>query len=194
VQRGTDVIDLGASRGVALQPFVDRFGSLNRFIAIEESGPMLDACRERFAGMIDGGVVQVREHDLAEGLPPFLRPSLTLAVLTQMFVPPECRQRLVADVYRSTVPGGAFILVEKSLGVSADFDRLLTDTFHGHKRGNGYTQEQIDAKRKSLRGVLMPLTAEANEAMLRAEGFHVQPFWRALNFAGWLAVKPKAGA
>ena len=194
VQRGTDVIDLGASRGVALQPFVDGFGSLNRFIAVEESGPMLDACRERFAGMIDAGVVQVREHDLAEGLPRLLRPSLTLAVLTQMFVPPECRQRLVADVYRSTVPGGAFILVEKTLGVSADLDHLLVETYYDLKRTNGYTEEQIQSKRKSLRGVLMPLTAEANEAMLRAEGFQVQPFWRALNFAGWVAVKPKAGA
>lgn len=184
VQKATDIIDLGCSRGVALQPFVDRFGSRNRFIAVDESGPMLDACRSRFKGMIDVGLVQVREHDLTEGLPRFLQPSLTLCVLTAMFVPPECRQRLLADIYESTVPGGALILVEKTLANSAGFDRLLVDSYYDLKRANGYTQEQIDAKRKSLRGVLMPLTAEANEAMLRAEGFDVQPFWRALNFAG----------
>ncbi|HEY0008051.1 MAG TPA: hypothetical protein VGB55_04955 [Tepidisphaeraceae bacterium] len=194
VTPGTDIIDLGASRGVALQPFVDRFGSHNRHVAIDESGPMLDACRERFAGLIDVGVVQVREHNLAEGLPPHLRPSLTLGVLTAMFIPPECRQRLIADIYAATVPGGALLLVEKTIGNDAESDRLLVSSYYDMKRAHGYTEEQIEAKRQSLRGVLMPLTAEANEAMLRAEGFKVQPFWRALQFSGWLARKPKAGA
>ena len=190
VQKSSDIIDLGCSRGVALQPFVDRFGSLNRHVAVDESGPMLDACRERFAGMIDAGVVLVHDHDLAEGLPRYLRPSLTLCVLTAMFIPPECRQWLIADIYAATVPGGALVLVEKTLGVSAALDGVLVDAFYDAKRANGYTEEQIQSKRQSLRGVLMPLTAEANEAMLRAEGFDVQPFWRALNFVGWIAVKP----
>jgi tRNA (cmo5U34)-methyltransferase len=193
VRPSTDIIDLGASRGLALQPFIDRFGSLNRHIAIDESGPMLDVCRERFAGLIETGVAQVREHNLADGLPRFLKPSLTLCVLTAMFVAPECRQRLIADIYASTVPGGALIFVEKTLGGTADFDRLLVDTYYDLKRSHDYTESEIQSKRCSLRGVLMPLTAEANEALLRAEGFAVQPFWRALNFCGWLAVKPKVG-
>jgi tRNA (cmo5U34)-methyltransferase len=109
-----------------------------------------------------------------------------------MFIPPECRQRLIADIYAATVPGGALVLVEKTLGNSAQFDGLLVDSFYDIKRSHGYTEEQIQTKRRSLRGVLMPQTAEANEAMLRAEGFDVQPFWRALNFCGWIAVK-KAG-
>jgi hypothetical protein len=45
-----------------------------------------------------------------------------------------------------------------------------------------------------LQGVLVPLTAAGNESMLRAEGFRVQQFWQALNFAGWLAVKPGEGS
>ena len=191
VRPSTDIIDLGASRGAALQPFVDRFGSTVRHVAIDESGPMLDACRERFAGLIDRGVVQVREHDLCEGLPRFLKPSLTLAVLTLMFVPPECRQKLVADIFASTVPGGALLVVEKTIANNAEFDRLLVDAFYAGKSDRGYTAEQIEAKRKSLRRVLMPLTSDGVESLLRAEGFHVQPFWRSLQFAGWLAVVPK---
>ncbi len=192
VQKGTDVVDLGASRGAGLAPFVDRFGSTVRHVAVEESEPMLAHLRERFDRLPEG-VVQVRQHDLTQGLPKYLRPSLTLAVLTGMFVPPEYRQQLVADVYRATVPGGAMVWVEKTLGASADLDRLLVDAYYDHKRAAGYTQDQIDSKRQSLRGVLMPLTADGNEQLLRSEGWVVQPFWRALNFAGWVAVKPKGG-
>ncbi len=188
VRRDADVVDLGCSRGAAMQPFVDRFGAANRYVLIDESGPMLDAARDRFKGWPEE-VVRVIDHDLAEGLPQFIRPSLTLCVLTAMFIPPECRQRLVADVFAATRPGGAMLLVEKTLGETAASDRLLVDTYYDMKRRNGYTQDQVDAKRRSLRGVLMPMTATGNERMLRAEGFTVQPFWRSLNFAGWLAVK-----
>lgn len=190
VQEGTDIVDLGCSRGAALQPFVDRFCSSNRYVGLDESAPMVQAARQRFRPLVNSGVVDIRQHDLREGLPAGLRPSLTLAVLTLQFVPIECRQRVVADVFRMTRPGGAFIVVEKVLGADAAADRVLVDTYYAIKRANGYTEDQIDAKRKSLQGVLVPLTAKGNEQLLRAEGFRVQQFWQALNFASWIAVKP----
>ena len=39
------------------------------------------------------------------------------------------------------------------------------------KLDNGYDQEDIDRKRLSLEGVLVPMTASQNEQMLRLEGF-----------------------
>ncbi len=58
------------------------------------------------------------------------------------------------------------------------------------KADNGYTQEEIDRKRLSLEGALVPLTAQWNEELLRRCGFqHVDCFWRWMNFAGWVAVK-----
>jgi tRNA (cmo5U34)-methyltransferase len=43
----------------------------------------------------------------------------------------------------------------------------------------------------SLEGVLVPVTARWNEELLHQEGFaSVDCFWRHLNFAGWVAVKP----
>ncbi|MGH3921557.1 MAG: hypothetical protein ACRDS1_01640 [Pseudonocardiaceae bacterium] len=42
-----------------------------------------------------------------------------------------------------------------------------------------YTQEEIDRKRLSLEGVLVPVTAKWNVEMLRAAGFQqVDCFWR----------------
>lgn len=190
VQERTDVLDLGCSRGAGLAPFVDRFGSHNRFVALDESRPMVDACRERFHHMIRAGVVDVRHHDLRRGVPAVV-PSLTLAILTLQFVASEYRQRVVADVYGMTRPDGAMIVVEKIVGPDAATDNLFVETYLRHKREAGYSQDQIDAKRRSLEGVLVPLSADANETMLRAEGFRVHRFWQWCNFAGWLAVKPK---
>jgi tRNA (cmo5U34)-methyltransferase len=190
VQQQTDIIDLGSSRGDGLAPFIDRFGAGNRYVALDESQPMVDACRERFPGWIGNGLLDVRLHDLRDGLPP-LFPSLTLAVLTLQFTPIECRQRIIADAYRITRPGGAMIVVEKILGPDAAADRVLVDNYYRMKSDNGYSRDDIETKRRALQGVLVPLTAEGNVAMLRAEGFRVSQFWQALNFAGWLAVKPK---
>ena len=58
------------------------------------------------------------------------------------------------------------------------------------KSDNLYTQEQIQKKRKSLEGVLVPITAKWNEDLLKEAGFkQIDCFWRSLNFAGWVAIK-----
>jgi hypothetical protein len=44
------------------------------------------------------------------------------------------------------------------LGNSAKIDDLFVKEYYNLKQENGYTQEQIANKRKSLEGVLVPLT------------------------------------
>jgi tRNA (cmo5U34)-methyltransferase len=97
---------------------------------------------------------------------------------------------VIQDVYERTLRHGAFILVEKVLGSSARIDRLLTGLYEDLKRRNGYTQEEIDRKRLSLEGVLVPAPAAWTEDALTRAGFRgVECFWRCLNFAAWVAVK-----
>jgi hypothetical protein len=62
------------------------------------------------------------------------------------------------------------------------------------ERANGYGEEEgeeeIERKRLSLEGVLVPVAAEWNEDLLRRAGFdEVECFWRCLNFAGSVAIK-----
>jgi tRNA (cmo5U34)-methyltransferase len=77
------------------------------------------------------------------------------------------------------------------LGATAEIDEAFVDLFLEIKRQNGYSQGEIDRKRMSLEGVLVPVTARWNEELLREEGFaSVDCFWRHLNFAGWVAIKP----
>jgi tRNA (cmo5U34)-methyltransferase len=193
VKPRTAVVDLGCSRGEALAPLVERFGAHNRFIGVDVSEPMLAAACHRFSGYMNAGVVSIRNLDLRTAYPRD-QASVTLCVLTLQFVPIEYRLRVVRDIFRHTVPGGALILVEKVLGASADLDGLFVDRYLSLKAQHGYSQEQIERKRLSLEGVLVPVTARWNEELLRGAGFaEVDCFWRWANFAGWVAVRPEAG-
>ena len=137
-----------------------------------------------------GNRVSIQSADLRHEFPG-VTSSLVLSVLTLQFTPIEYRQQIIRRVFESLAPGGAFILVEKILGATAKLDEAFVNLFLNIKRENGYSESQIDRKRLSLEGVLVPVTARWNEELLREEGFtSVDCFWRHLNFAGWVAVKP----
>jgi tRNA (cmo5U34)-methyltransferase len=146
---------------------------------------MIDAARQRFAG---DPRVSIRKIDLRTEYPA-ARASIILSVLTLQFVPIEHRMRVLSAARRSLAPGGALLLVEKILGANARFDDAFVRLYYALKGANGYSPDQIERKRLSLEGVLVPVTAAWNENLLRSAGFsEVECFWRWMNFAGWIAV------
>lgn len=185
---GTAIVDLGCARGDTLYPLITEFGADCRYIACDVSEPMLDVCRERYAKEIAAGTVEVRNCDLRREFPT-CRASVVLGVLTLQFTPIEYRRRIVEAARESIVDGGAFILVEKVFGTSANLDRMLEDIYLKFKAANGYSEEEIMRKKLSLEGVLVPLDANQNSALLKDSGFRsVECFWRWMNFAAWVAV------
>lgn len=183
------IVDLGCSRGGALARFVDEFGLNNRYFGVDVSEPMLAAARERFADK--GGLVQIENLDLRTRYPDVGPACVTTAVLTLQFVPINYRQQIIRQIFDHTLPGGALIVVEKILGNGARVDDMLVSLYHRFKeQSGGYSRESIARKAASLEGVLVPVTAEMNEQMLRSAGFReVDCFWRWMNFAGWVAIK-----
>lgn len=180
------VADLGASRGSALAPILEEC-PVAVYHALEISEPMCAVLRDRFAD----DSVRVYQADLREGLPSQLpNCDVILSVLTLQFTPIEYRQQILRRVWQRVKPGGALILVEKVLGGSADLDAAMVECYYDLKGSNGYSPEAIEKKRRSLEGVLVPVTAAWNEELLRTAGFtQVDSFWRWMNFAGWLAIK-----
>lgn len=178
-------VDMGCSNGLSIEQFVVNFPK-HSYQLCDVSEPMLEACRERFKWNKE---VFVENRDLRHGIG-VTNVDLALSILTLQFTPIEYRQNILQDVYDNLVEGGAFILVEKVLGNSAKIDDLFVKEYYNLKKENGYTQEQIANKRKSLEGVLVPLTSSFNEHLLHQVGFkYVDCFFRCLNFAGWIAIK-----
>lgn len=189
VDANSTVLDLGASRGEALRPFIED-NVAQKYIAIEVSKPMREAMRELYGKnqsvWIDGSDLRNmdwNEFDMCDV-------SLILSILTIQFTPIEYRLHILQSIYDQLRPGGAFLFVEKVMGGSATLDKIMVEEYYGMKQRNGYSYEDIKRKRASLEGVLVPMTAAWNEDMLRTVGFRqVDCFYRNLNFAGWIAIK-----
>jgi tRNA (cmo5U34)-methyltransferase len=188
-KEGSRIVDYGCSRGAQLARIIERLGAHNRYLGIEISEPMINAARVSLAPWIEAGMAEIRRMDLRTELPAPAA-SVAYSVLTLQFVPIEYRQHIVQHIYDTLVPGGAFVLVEKCLGSNFALDRTFIDLYYELKQRNGYTPNDIDRKRMSLEGVLVPITAAWNEQLLINAGFRsVDCYWRWMNFAGWIAVK-----
>lgn len=186
VSPDTWIIDLGCSRGEALAPYVGAFLNSNHYLGLDVSEPMRLAARMRFHG---NERVIIRDTDLRIAFPSE-QSSLTLCILTLQFTPIEYRQKIMQNIYDKLLPGGALIIVEKVLGSTAAINEVMVAIYHALKGANGYTEEQIERKRLSLEGVLVPVTADWNVELMRMAGFRqIDCFWRWMNFAGWIAVK-----
>ena len=178
------MLDLGCSRGDTIASFLAK-GAFGRYVGIDASAPMTDFASLRFEAHAN---VDIRHGDLLAGYWGMQHAGLVTSVLTAQFVPVEERLRLFQMV-RSVLPTGAFILVEKVSGMNGSSNDLLDHLYDDHKRREGYTDEAIIRKKAALEGVLVPVSAQLNEAWLYSAGFtSVEMFWRNLNFAGWVAT------
>jgi len=190
VQPRSVIVDLGCSRGEALAKFVDRFGAGNYYVGVETSEPMVQAATARFRAYIDSAVCQIKHHDLRLGFPPMPPAAVVLSILTVQFIPIEYRQRIVQAAYDQLTNGGAFVMVEKVLGATAAIDLIMTSEYWKLKGVNGYSTDEIERKRMSLEGVLVPVTARWNEDLVASAGFRqIDCFWRWMNFAAWVAIR-----
>ena len=181
-------VDLGCSHGESIRHLITELGNECRYKGVEISEPMRERAQERFA-VCD--FVEILDLDLRYDYPDLggRTACATLSILTLMFIPIEYRMKVLQQVYQTTHGNGAFIMVEKVLGEGPEINQALVDSYHDMKSANGYTNEQIERKRLSLEGVLVPMTAKWNMEMLKLAGFSkIDCFWRSLNFAGFIAL------
>ena len=192
VKKGAyDILDIGCSDGLMLDKLVHTLDNDGNYVGIDVSEPMLEKARERFANRSISDRVDIRYCDLRYEFPEFDSVyDIITSILTIQFIPIEYRQDIIQNVYDNLSGRGAFIMVEKVLGNSAKLDNLFVKNYYDMKRANGYTDEQIERKRLSLEGVLVPMTNDWNIQLLRQAGFkHVDVFWRWMNFVGYVAIK-----
>lgn len=189
VQEHTTIVDVGCSLGNALVPFVQHFGNMCSYLGIEQSEPMVNKAREQFRSEIAAGYVEIMHSGiedcyLAQGN------SLVLSVLTLQFIPPVLRPPILRNIYDSLTVNGALILVEKTCTDDPKMDALYEKVYYDMKREHGYTEEQIFAKKESLKNVLIPFSRSENEKILRDAGFSiVECFWTDIMFTAWIAIK-----
>lgn len=183
------LLDVGCSRGDTIYDILNSLSAQEtvQCIGIDSSSEMIEEAEKLFLNWLN---VQFIHADIMDMYITPGKYSVVASVLTAQFIPLDSRQQFFKSVHDGLSGDGVFVLVEKVLGETPAAQGFMVDIYHKYKSENGYTDEQIEEKRKSLQGVLVPLRASENEAMLRDSGFtNIQRFWQCLNFAGWIAFK-----
>ena len=181
------LLDIGCSDGLMIQTLFDRLNGIGYYDGIDVSKPMLDKAIERFK---DKSNVKIFECDLRNNFPDGFYDIIT-SILSIQFTPIEHRQSIIQNIYKHlSFKNGTFIMVEKVLGNTDTLNKLFVKNYYDMKSQNGYSQEQIERKRLSLEGVLVPVTNDWNIDLLKQAGFReVDVFWRWMNFVGYIAIK-----
>lgn len=186
------ILDLGCSDGLMIKAMKEKLDTLKSrgffYTGCDCSQPMIEKAINRFKNNKNVNIINC---DLRDNMPKNkLGWDIITSCLTIQFTPIEYRQRILHDIYMSLNNHGVFIMVEKVLGDTNEINDLMVNTYYDMKRDNGYSNEQIENKRKSLEGVLVPVTNDMNIQFLKSAGFsQVDVFWRWMNFVGYIAIK-----
>jgi tRNA (cmo5U34)-methyltransferase len=120
----------------------------------------------------------------------FKKSSLITSYYTIQFIHPHIRQKIVDKIYSSLHWGAAFILFEKVRGSDARFNDYMTQLYYDFKFKNGFSEEEILNKSKSLKGILEPFSTKGNYDLLKRAGFKdIMTIFRWNNFEGIIAIK-----
>lgn len=183
---GTRCYDLGCSTGTLLGRLAERHGDRDvHFTGIDIEPDMLAIARDRY-GALDA--LSFEQADIVHAeFPPA---DLAIAFYTLQFVPPRHRQDVFDRIYASLNWGGGLLLFEKVRAPDARFQDMMSAVYTDFKTGQGYTDDEILAKSRSLKGVLEPFSREGNLGLLERAGFtDVMTVFKYVCFEGFLAVK-----
>lgn len=187
------ILDIGCSDGLMIEHLLNRFSDYSGtgyYTGVDISEPMLKKAKYRLLDNIIANQVKIELCDLRNNFPNGMYDVVT-SILSIQFTPIEYRQQIIQKVYDSlSLKNGCFIMVEKVLGNTAELNKLFVKNYYKMKSDNGYSDEQIERKRLSLEGVLVPVTNDWNIDLLKQAGFkQIDVFWRWMNFVGYIAVK-----
>jgi tRNA (cmo5U34)-methyltransferase len=193
VRPGTNCYDLGCSLGaasIAMRQGIRSAGC--RIIAVDNAPAMVSRCREivaeESARNPDGTRIEVHEDDILEI--PLSNASMIVLNYTLQFLPVAVRDRMIARIHAGLMGGGLLVLSEKVVDPDPEFEELLVELHHEHKRRNDYSALEISRKRTALENVLIPETVAEHRDRLLRSGFRSAAVWlRNFNFVSIIAIR-----
>ena len=116
--------------------------------------------------------------------------DFVVCLYTLQFVPKKQRPVVIKRIYDALRPDGGFVFAEKVRRRDEQLDAMHRQLYYEFKRRQGYSDEEIRAKDRSLEGVLNPMFEDENRDMLSNAGFgRVDTLCQHSCFQVWFAVK-----
>src|SRR5262249_32117275 len=164
------IAEVGCATGQTVRRLEE--AGFRNIVAVDSSQAMLEACEVRHASL-----------GCSDRFPVDRGPyKLVLANWTLHFVEPGERASYLDSVRAALAPGGKLVLSDKT--AQSPFVEQL---YHGFKRSQGVSDDEIRDKKRRLAGVLEPLPAEWYVANLRRLGFATEILWAEHGFVTFLA-------
>ena len=197
VHENSVIVDLGCYKGQLLHDLAHKFNKLEniQLVGIEKEESMLNSIPKNrdkrlhfFCNDLEN-IKTLQSHKLLfERKLSFVIAHYSLQFLSQG------RKKLLDLIYTNLEHNGALVVFEK-ITVNPKHsglqeERIYSNLFSAYKRRQGYSLEEIHAKKQSLEGVLHSLSKEENVEMLKEAGFKVViPILQHTYFIAWLAIK-----
>jgi len=187
-QEDSNIYDLGCSLGaVAVTAAIATQDKACHVIAVDTSAPMLEKCQSIIKTKKLSHRIELLNQDIVSM--DITNASVVVSNFTLQFIPKEQRLSVIKKIYDGLKPGGIFILSEKFKG-DDESDEFLIKHYHAYKKLNGYSNKEIQRKRKALVDVLVPDSINDIEKRLNTVGYHkVLKWFQCFNFASFIAVK-----
>ena len=116
--------------------------------------------------------------------------DFTISFFTIQFLQQKYRQTVINKIYKNLNWGGAFFFAEKVRSYDARNQDMMNEIYKEWKLSNGFTYKEINAKTKSLKGVLDPFSTKGNNEMLERAGFSdISSVAKFINFEIFIAIK-----
>jgi tRNA (cmo5U34)-methyltransferase len=186
---GTRIYDLGCSNGNLGLALCRRMGDAPfEMIAVDTSGPMLDAYGARLADRPGGDRIRLLRQDICRTS--IENASVVVLNFTLQFLTLTERSAVIRHIYDGLCPGAVLLFCEKVTHPDGALAALQQDLYFDFKRRNDYSDLEISQKREALENVLVPETVEQHLQRLRQAGFNRIDIWfKWFNFAAMIAVK-----
>jgi len=180
------VLDLGTATGEVILNIYKQNDKENIFFyGIDNSEAMLRVARQKCK---DIKKIKFINSDITDLI--FPKSNFITSIYTLQFIDVENRAKIIKKIYNSLVSNGAFVLCEKIKSNSEIINENFAHWHEEYKFANGLDKDEIELKKQSLKGVLVPIGVDEYLKMLKNVGFSVVDiFFKYYNFVGFLAIK-----
>jgi len=180
---GSLVYDIGTATGeVILSIHKENQTKKITYVGIDNSASMLKKAEEKCKN-----IERVRFHNETAENFNYEPSDLIVAAFALQFIHSEKRVPLLQKIKASLKENACFILCEK-IKFECQFTNSLIEKIHENWKLKFFTQEEVQAKKKSLINVMFPVSFEENMNSLKSVGFTcINPVFQWGNFVCILA-------
>jgi len=191
---GSTFADLGASTGTTAAAIHTRHPNRDlTFVLYDEQQAMLDqaAAKLEAAG---AACYELRCQDITREPQRHHEAGLTTALFTLQFLPISGRLRALKAARDLAAPGGVLVVAEKVALPDGRWHEMAAELSWDKKLEAGHSAEHVVVKAASLRGVLRPLSDDANRRLISGAGWEsVEILFRWQQWAVYGAFAGKPG-